>query len=759
MPSVVHVIVTDGFAGVERHVADTATELASRGWDVTVVGGKPARMRSALSEGVRWLPGATPIQALRALARLGRQDVCHAHMTFAEAVSLLARPVQRAPIVATRHIAARRGSMPLARLVSPLIATGISRELAISQFVARSLERHPDAIVYNGVRRSARLWEPRSRVVLVLQRLEPEKDTLTALGAWNESRMWEDGWALRIVGDGSQRSALEAWVAARAPEAVEFAGWSDDVDASLASAGILLAPAPREALGLATLEAMAAGVPVVASAAGGHLETLGCLPNPKLFDPGDVRGAAARLLSLGSESAREAQSVAGQELVSERFLLSDRVDDLEEQYDLVRRQRSAARGRSNSADWKPNESAPAGDGRANDRSGSRTPGELVVCSLEPWDEVWRRNQHLVHRFLAWNSELRVLFVEPPVDPIFDMTEGRLPAAPRLRRVSEDGRLVTLRPLKLLPRRVGGLVDASLCAQARWAAHLIGFTDPMLWVNDATYAPLIAKTGWSSVYDVTDDWTLAPFSVKERERLRLLDDRALRDAQAVIVCSESLAGSRGRRRSVVLIPNAADAKHFRRRRQRPHEMPTGRTAVYVGSLHDARVDIGLIVDLAKSDPKLSVVLVGPDSLSPRSRLLLSELRNIVCLGSRPYNQVPAFLQHADVVIVPHRVSAFTESLDPIKAYECLAVGTPTVATPVAGFKDLVPTIRVASRESFVSTVMDTVASGSHVENSSAIPIPSWDERAREFWGVLVAGQRRNLRGTLGRVGSDDDVVSG
>ena len=49
-----------------------------------------------------------------------------------------------------------------------------------------------------------------------------------------------------------------------------------------------------------------------------------------------------------------------------------------------------------------------------------------------------------------------------------------------------------------------------------------------------------------------------------------------------------------------------------------------------------------------------------------------------------------------MIVPHLVNPFTESLDPIKAYECLAAGRPTVATPVAGFRDLgAPGRRVAT----------------------------------------------------------------
>ena len=43
------------------------------------------------------------------------------------------------------------------------------------------------------------------------------------------------------------------------------------------------------------------------------------------------------------------------------------------------------------------------------------PDELVVCSLEPWDEIWRRNQLVVDGLLRRHPRLRVLFVEPPHD--------------------------------------------------------------------------------------------------------------------------------------------------------------------------------------------------------------------------------------------------------------------------------------------------------------------------------------------------------
>ena len=62
------------------------------------------------------------------------------------------------------------------------------------------------------------------------------------------------------------------------------------------------------------------------------------------------------------------------------------------------------------------------------------PEELVVCSLEAWDDVWRRNQFLVRELLAMDVGIRVLFVEPPHDVLHGALRGRLPRGLGLRPV-------------------------------------------------------------------------------------------------------------------------------------------------------------------------------------------------------------------------------------------------------------------------------------------------------------------------------------
>ena len=712
MPSVVHVVTTRYFAGVERYVSETARETASRGWEVAVVGGDPARMSAAVGDAVRWLPGATAAEALASLARLGPRDVCHAHLTIAEAVAVAGRPLHRAPVVSTRHMAAPRGSSHAGRLLAPWIGRNLARQIAVSDFVAQRVERRPDAVVPNGVAPSPSLWNASSRVVLVLQRLEPEKHTLTALRAWRSSGLASDGWQLRVVGDGAERGSLEAWVRSERVAAVEFSGWTADVGSEFAGAGMLLAPAPAEPFGLVVVEAMAAGVPVVACAGGGHLETVGRLAGPVTFPPGDAKAAADALRSLLPENTRAALSRRGRALVSRELTLARHVDRLLAEY------------------------------RQIPGVGASELEEVVVCSLEAWDDVWRRNQFFVAELLRRDPHLRVLFVEPPADPIHDAKTRRRPRLVRLRSIDGDGRLRAFRPVKVLPRRAGPLPDRLLLDQVRLAALALGFSRPVLWLNDLTYAPLIERTGWPCVYDVTDDWLRAPFPPRELDRLQRLERIALEQASEVVVCSPALAESRGAVRPVTLVPNAVDLEHFRRPRQRPADLPPSPVAVYVGTLHEARLDIELVANLAQALPSVHVALVGPIALERSSRQRLLAHANVRLLGPRPYRDVPAYLQHADVIVVPHLVTPFTDSLDPIKAYECSVLPVPTVATAVAAFRDLAGMITVASSDTFAAVVASKLAAPAPAEGDESPP--SWDVRTQEFERVLIRARARCLR---------------
>jgi glycosyltransferase involved in cell wall biosynthesis len=185
-----------------------------------------------------------------------------------------------------------------------LVRSRIAAQIAISAHVARSIEGesvviHPGVEALDGA-------GPRERTVLLVQRLEPEKATEVAISAWAALGEQRDGWRLVIVGDGSQRSALEAQAAADGVgDSVDFVGFTPDVSPLLTRAAVFVATTPNEGLGLAVVEAMSAGTPVIAPGSGGYLETVGMVEGSELYRPSDAADLAARLrLLLEDESRR-----------------------------------------------------------------------------------------------------------------------------------------------------------------------------------------------------------------------------------------------------------------------------------------------------------------------------------------------------------------------------------------------------------------------------------------------------------------------
>jgi len=364
---------------------------------------------------------------------------------------------------------------------------------------------------------------------------------------------------------------------------------------------------------------------------------------------------------------------------------------------------------------------------------------LIVCSLEPWGSVRRRIRILVDELIDMDPDLHVLYVAPAIDIPFELRKGRLSDLYLPRHEQVHPRVHVLRPRKWLPRSLGPLAGRALGRQISRAAHDLGLIDPLVWINDASYAEFALSTGWPTVYDITDDWLLAQNTPRQLARLRADEALLLAHSGAVVVCSPELARTRGESRTVDLIPNGVDVNLFRTPQSRPADLPAAPVAVYVGTLHGDRTDVPLILDLAEARPDLQIALVGTDHLGRSDSERLAAVATIHFLGPQPYDQVPGFMQHADIVVIPHLVNPFTESLDPIKAYECLAAGRPTVATPVAGFRDLGPPIDVCDRDRFVAAVAALVDSPASADDRDtprgSSEVASWRQRAEAMLQVM------------------------
>lgn len=324
MVRILHAVPTDLFAGVERFVVELANSQVRAGDQVVVAGGEPAAMRAGLDRriGHRRVRSTAALALLLARSR-GQFDIVNVHMTAAELAATGAGPVLATPVVATCHFAHPRGagSGRARPVVARVAEAGLAAQIAVSRHVAQMVGDCA-TVVYSGVPERAMAAKEREPVVLVAQRLEPEKLADDALAIFAASGVRERGWRLHVAGTGSRRDALQEYaVALGIADVTSFLGQRRDVEALMDRAAVLVAPTRVEGLGLTVLEAMAGGLPVLAARAGGHLETVGIVPGGRLYD--DVDDGAAQLAQLASDDlGRAAYGQALQSTQRERFTLA-----------------------------------------------------------------------------------------------------------------------------------------------------------------------------------------------------------------------------------------------------------------------------------------------------------------------------------------------------------------------------------------------------------------------------------------------------
>ena len=348
---------------------------------------------------------------------------------------------------------------------------------------------------------------------------------------------------------------------------------------------------------------------------------------------------------------------------------------------------------------------------------------VVVLSLEPWDQTWRRNQHLASRLVSDGHVRYIQWVSPAV-------------AGRTRRVVERPQrgVTVLVPPLLVPRRLGGLR-----LLARSLAGVIRGAD-VLWVNEPRLGAACLRHGVPAVYDVTDDWRCFPTPPRVLRRLIAAEDRLAVDA-ATVVCSQTLAERWEQRYGLAppVVNNGVDLRAHAAARPREVLRGTPPHVGYVGTLQPERLDLNLVLRAAALPEVGTLHLIGPDALGTSSRAVLETSEKIQVHPPVPATEVPSIMSVLDVLISPHLVNSFTLSLDAIKAYEYAASRRPVVATPTSGFQLLTELgVAIGVGDDFLRSLRAAVR---HPEEHAVRPVPgsSWEERTASF-AVLLGDAR-------------------
>jgi glycosyltransferase involved in cell wall biosynthesis len=452
-----------------------------------------------------------------------------------------------------------------------------------------------------------------------------------------------------IVGDGPLRPELEREAESLGlKDCVFFLGDRQDISAVLASLDVSVLPSSSESLSNVILESMAAGVPVVASRAGGNPELItpdrGILVAPD--DDKALADAIKRLLldaALRANLARNAKRFA-----QANFTLEHMRDRYQELYaDLLERK-----------NWRPN----------RDRTFGRSPRKqgsirvALVAASPRYVGGQSVQADLLVRHWQGDPAIEARFI--PIDPPLPRSIGWLERIPFLRTLVRE-------PVYLFS----------------------------LWrgLKDVEVAHIFSASYWSFLVAPLPAWFIARLrgtktvvhyhSGEARDHLRRFRGvrSVLEDSDRLVAPSRHLADVFGEfGLETEIVPNIVDLTQFSFRERKPLRPKLVCTRGF-HRYYGIDVVVRAFAHIQRCNPDAQLDLVGRGRLEPQIRNLVQELQlsGVSFSGALPHPEVARSYDAADIFI-----NASTLDNMPVSILEAFASGTPVITTAPQGMSCLV-----------------------------------------------------------------------
>jgi glycosyltransferase involved in cell wall biosynthesis len=334
---ILHLDSERGFRGGERQVQLLMEGLAARGHESAIAGPAGAKLLETMAaKGFATLAWKRPmllgmrspflVRWLRQAAADFRADIVHAHTGNAHTLAVGAM-LGRLPVVSTRRVdfAIKGNSFSRRKYLAAgqrfiAISSGVRDVLAAGGVAMDRIDIVPSGIdtsrVVGGdgaaIRREF-LDDGAGPLIGFVGALVDHKAPWILAEAAPLIRRELPGARIVFVGDGELRPQLEA-IAAAYPDAIAMAGWRDNMRDWYAAFDMFAMPSKLEGLCTSLIDALAAGVPCVASRTGGIPDVIVDGETGVLVPPLQVRALADAIVSLWHVAPRRAQFIeAGRE--------------------------------------------------------------------------------------------------------------------------------------------------------------------------------------------------------------------------------------------------------------------------------------------------------------------------------------------------------------------------------------------------------------------------------------------------------------
>lgn len=213
----------------------------------------------------------------------------------------------------------------------------------------------------------------------------------------------------------------------------------------------------------------------------------------------------------------------------------------------------------------------------------------------------------------------------------------------------------------------------------------------------------------------------------------MEERLAERADLIITVSETLQ-NRFPADKTILIEHGVDYELFSNDHPRADDFPNHPfIAGFYGSIHDW-LDMDIIAEAAQSCPEWEFVFIGDTHIDID---FLTSQKNIKFLGARPHHELPSYVQHWQVSLLPFKDCEQIRACNPLKLREYLSAGRPVVTTDFPALRGYMDKVLVMKDASDLIRILKTIGSAS--------TIPRNPDRAMQFecWNVKAKVVERHI----------------
>lgn len=254
-----------------------------------------------------------------------------------------------------------------------------------------------------------------------------------------------------------------------------------------------------------------------------------------------------------------------------------------------------------------------------------------------------------------------------------------------------------------------------------------------------------------IYENIDNWETSLGSMFfNRKTLEMM----LKNADMIVATAKKLVSQTegyikefcNEKKEVYYLPNAVDDEIFepRKKYEKPEDLIIGeKTLLYYGSLWGEWFDWDIIENVAKSNEKISVNLIGDASGIPQ---IVSKMpKNVHFLGIKKQIELPAYLKYSDFALLPFKIGKIGDYVSPLKIFEYISMNTPVLATTLPDIKNYPNVFSSCNAEDWINQINTNIKSEENIQKSrdEFIYNNNWYNRCTKMLDVLFPNNSKKI----------------